>query len=166
MIENIFVFILGIALFLMMWLLLGLIMNSWLSRYSWYEKIKYVHKFKIPEKYKSKVNPIYELCKSDWEYDRLIIKKWSLKFYEKEKNQILSILLIYPIKFLSYGYQFEDYVFLCMKNDVESINGTLEENYERIWGEQNKEYQEEVRVKNTHNKMIEDLNKTFLENFE
>lgn len=164
--ENIVVVFLFGVIFLAIWLVLGMIINSWLSRYSWYKKIKYVHKFKIPEKYKSKVNPIYELCESDWEYDRLIIKKWSLKFYEKQKNEILSIFLIYPIKFLSYGYQFEDSVFLCMKNDIESIGGTLEENYERIWSKENEQYLIEKTVKDKKKQKIKDLNQVFEENYE
>lgn len=166
MIENIFVFALGTVLILMVWLVFGLSVSSFFSRFKWYNKIKFIHKFKIPKRYKSKVTPIYELVESDWDGHRLVIKKWSLQYYEPEIYQILSLMLIYPTKFLRYGYQFEDSVFLCLKKDIESLNGTLEENYERIWGEQNKEYQEEVRVKNTRNKMIEDLNKTFLENFE
>jgi hypothetical protein len=164
--EDISVFILGGALFLGLWLVFGMVMKSWLSSYFWCEKIKYIHKFKIPEKYKSKVSPIYELCESDWETDRLVIKKWSLKFYEKEKNQILSVFLIYPIEFLSYGYQLEDAVFLCYKKDTESIGGTLEENYERIWGKENEQYLTEKAEKDKQKSKIKDLNQIFDENYE
>jgi hypothetical protein len=67
MIENIFVFVLGTALILMVWLVFGLSVSSFFSRFKWYNKIKFIHKFKIPKRYKSKVTPIYELVESDWD---------------------------------------------------------------------------------------------------
>lgn len=162
MIEKIFLFI----LFITIWLIFGLILSSIFSKFKWYNEIMFVYKIKKPKKYELKVTPIYEICESEWETGRFLIKKWSLRYYEPEVYELLSPMLIYPIKILKYGYQFEDSVFFCFKKDLEYVSGTLEENYERIFDEQNKKYQEEVRIKNSHNKIIGDLNKTFLENFE
>ena len=164
--QNISVFILGGALTLFGWLIFGIVMKSWLSSYSWYNKIKHTHKFKIPEKYKIKVSPIYELTDDEWYTSDFYVKKWSLKFYEKERYLILSFFLIYPFEFLSYGYQLEDTVFLCKKKDIESVEGTLEENYERIWGKENENYLTEKTEKDKQKQKIKDLNQIFDENYE
>lgn len=166
MLENIIAFGLLLILLLLVWLVIGMITMSLISKYKWYTKIKYIHKFKIPKRFKTKVSPIYNLETSDWDGSKMVIKKWSLQYYEKEIYQILSILLIYPTQFLSYGYQFEDSVFLCKREDVESIEGTLEENYERIWSEKNKEYLEECAIKNKRKEHIEKLNEIFTQNYE
>ncbi len=165
LIENIFVVIIGLMVFFGIWLTVGMVLTSWLSRYSWYGKIKYEYKFKIPEKYRTKVNPIYELREDDWN-DGLNIRKWSLRYYEKEKHQVLSLLLIYPIQFLTYGYQIEDTVRLCSKKEIDSVTGTLEENYELIWGKENEKYLLEKELKDKKKQKIKNLNQVFEENYE
>jgi hypothetical protein len=164
--ENIFAIIFLPIFLLIIWFGLGLIINSWFSKYNWYTKIKYIHKFKIPKRFKTKVSPIYKIETSDWDGSKMVIKKWSLQYYEKDIHQILSIFLIYPTQFLSYGYQLEDSVFLCKREDVESIKGTLEENYEKIWNEKNKEYLEECIIKNKRKEHINKLNEIFTKNYE
>jgi hypothetical protein len=154
------------VLFLFTWFIVGMVISSWFGRYSWYNKIKYTYKFKIPEKYETKVNPIYELTDDEWNSTSFFIKKWSLRFYQKETHQILAIFLIYPVEFLSFGYQHDDSVFLCKKKDIESIEGTLEENYERIWSKENEEYLREKALKDKQIEFVGELNKTFNENYE
>jgi len=143
-----------------------MMLHSWVLRYSWYEKIKYTYKFKIPEKFQTKVSPIYELTSNEWNNSSFLIKKWSLKFYQKDEHFLLSLFLIYPIEFLSYGYQFEDSVFLCKKKDIESVEGTLEENYEKIWVKENEQYLTEKALKDQQKQRIKDLNQVFDENYE
>jgi hypothetical protein len=165
LIENTFVVIVGLILFFGIWLVIGMLLTTWLSRYEWYKKIKYIYKFEIPKKYQTKVSPIYELSEDDWN-GGMLIRKWSLRYYEKERHQILSLFLFYPIEFLTYGYQIEDTVFVCKKKDVDSIVGTLEENYERIWGKENAEYLREKEIKDQQKQRIKDLNQVFDENYE
>lgn len=159
--------IVGVTLLVLaVWLVVGVVISSWFQKYPWYNKIKYTYKFKIPEKYETKVNPIYELTDDEWNNSSFFIKKWSLQFYQKETHLILSIFLIYPIEFLSYGYQLEDTVFLCKKKDIESIGGTLEENYEMIWGKENEKYLTERAEKDKQKQKIKNLNQIFDENYE
>ena len=158
--------ILGGFLLLMLWFVFGMFVHMLLNKFSLYEKIKYVHKFKIPEKYQTKVNPIYELTEDNWDSSVFYIKKWSLRFFQKETHPILSIFLIYPIEFLTYGYQNDDSIYLCNKKDIESIEGTLEENYERIWLKENEKYLTEKALKNKQIEFVSELNKTFNENYE
>jgi len=164
--ENILIAGLTIAVILFVWLIIGMVISSWLEKYPWYNKIKYTYKFKIPEKYETKVNPIYELTDNEWDSSSFFIKKWSLRFYQKGKHQILAIFLIYPVEFLSFGYQYDDSVFICKKKDIESIEGTLEENYERIWSKENEEYLREKALKDKQIEFVGELNKTFNENYE
>jgi hypothetical protein len=155
-----------LTLLLVIWILVSSIIVSVFSKFNFYKKLEITYKLKIPQKFNERKSPIYVLSESVWGDSELFIKKWVHRYYEPEIYQLISIMVIYPIRILRYGYQFEDSVFLCLKKDVEMIEGTLEENYERIWGEQNKEHQEELRIKNNQNKMIENLNKTFFENIE
>ncbi len=153
-------------LLLSMWLVFGMIMHMLLNKLSLYDKIKYVHKFKIPEKYQIKVNPIYELTENNWDGSVFYIKKWSLMYYQREGHQILSLFLIYPVEFLTYGYQVEDTVFLCEKKDIENIEGTLEDNYERNWKLENEEHLAKRALKDKQIELITLLNKEFEENYE
>jgi hypothetical protein len=164
--ETIAAIVLLTFLALAVWLVVGMVVHSWLEKYPWYNKIKYTYKFKIPEKYETKVNPIYELTDDEWNNTSFFIKKWSLRFYQKEAHQILAIFLIYPIEFLSFGYQHDDSVFLCKKKDIESIEGTLEENYEKIWAKENEQYLTEKALKDQQKQRIKDLNQVFDENYE
>lgn len=164
--SDIFVIILGCFLLLLAWLVVGMLMHMLLNKLSLYDKIKYVHKFKIPEKYQTKVNPIYELCNDNWDGSIFSIKKWSLKYYQKEGHQILCLFLIYPVEFFTYGYQVDDTVFLCKKKDIETVVGTLEENYERLWAKNNEEYLTDRALKDKQQEVINQLNKTFSENYE
>jgi hypothetical protein len=163
--ENIFVIVLAIAILLGIWLLIGMVLKSWFDSYSWYKRIKYTHKFKVPERYKTKVDPIYELIESEWS-NSYHIRKWSLKWYEKEPHMFLSIMLIYPTEFLTYGYQSDGSVFICEKKDIKEIKGSLEENYERIWNKENEEYLLKNGLKNEQIKFVDELNKVFNENYE
>lgn len=158
--------ILGGFLLLMLWLVIGMFIHMLLDKFSLYEKIKYVHKFKIPEKYQTKVNPIYELTNNNWDGSVFYIKKWSLKYYQREGHQILSLFLIYPVEFLTYGYQSDDTIYLCKKKDIETVVGTLEENYERLWAIENEKYLTERALKDKQQDVINGLNKTFSENYE
>lgn len=164
--ENIFAIIILSTLLLILWFVIGLIINSWFSRYNWYTKIKYIHKFKNSKRFETKVSPIYKIETSDWDGSKMVIKKWSLQYYEKDIHQILSIFLIYPTQFLSYGYQLEDSVFLCKREDVGSIKGTLEENYEIIHNKNNKKYHEECVIRNKREEHINKLNEIFTKNYE
>jgi hypothetical protein len=137
-----------------------------LNKLSLYDKIKYVHKFKISEKYRTKVNPIYELTENNWDGSVFYIKKWSLKYYQREGHQILSLFLIYPVEFLTYGYQNDDTIYLCKKKDIETIEGTLDENYERLWAIENEKYLIDNALKDKQQNVINGLNKTFSENYE
>jgi hypothetical protein len=163
--ENIFVIALAIALLLGIWLIIGMVLKSWFDSYSWYKRIKYTHKFKVPERYKTKVDPIYELTESEWT-NSYHIRKWSLKWYEKESHMFLSIMLIYPTEFLTYGYQSDGSVFICEKKDIKEIKGSLEENYERIWNKENEEHLLKNGLKNEQIKFVDELNKVFNENYE
>lgn len=163
--ETIVPIALGTLLVLVVWLVFSMMVHSWISRYSWYEKIKYTYKFKIPEKFQTKVSPIYELCENDWD-SGMNIRKWSLQYYQKEGHMILSLFLLYPIEFLTYGYQIDDTVFLCKKKDIESVEGTLEENYEKIWAKENEEYLTKRALKDNQKQKIKDLNQVFDENYE
>lgn len=166
MIENIFVAIILIVFFLLLWLCAGLILQYVLKKLSIYDKILYTHKFKIPEKYSVKKSPIYELVDNEWNTGSFYIKKWSLQYYEKEGHMFLSIFLLYPTLFLTYGYQVEDTVFLCEKKDIENITGTLEDNYERIWASENEEYLTKRALKDKQHELVDLLNKEFIENYE
>jgi hypothetical protein len=163
--ENIFVIVLAIALLLGIWLIIGMVLKSWFDSHSWYQRIKYTHKFKVPERYRTKVDPIYELIESEWS-NSYHIRKWSLKWYEKEPHMFLSIMLIYPTEFLTYGYQSDGSVFICEKKDIKEIKGSLEENYERIWNKENEEYLLKNGLKNEQVKFVDELNKVFNENYE
>jgi hypothetical protein len=163
--ENIFVIVLATALLLGIWLIIGMALKSWFDSHSWYQRIKYTHKFKVPERYRTKVDPIYELTESEWT-NSYHIRKWSLKWYEKEPHMFLSFMLIYPTEFLTYGYQSDGSVFICEKKDIKEIKGSLEENYERIWNKENEEYLLKNGLKNEQIKFVDELNKVFNENYE
>jgi hypothetical protein len=163
--EDIFVCILGTVLFFMVWLCIGFGIRLFLIKRSWYEKIIITYRFRIPERFKTKVDPIYELKNSEWD-DTMIIKKWSLMEYEKDWHELLSSLFLYPIRFISYGYQLEDSVSLCKRSKLEDVQGTLEENYERIWGKNNAEHLRDEEIRKKRKNIINNLNQTFNENFE
>lgn len=156
----------GTILLLLVWLCVGLGIRVFLMNRSWYDKILITYRFGIPKRFKTKVDPIYELADSNWDYDNMIIKKWSLKEYEKDWHELLSSLLLYPIKFMSYGYRFEDSVYLCKRDELEGLQGTLKENYERIWAEKNAEHLKDEEIRNRRKNIINNLNQTFNENFE
>lgn len=163
--ENIFAVLLGTGLLLIIWLIIGVVLRVTLEKFSLYKKIKYTHRFRIPERYETKVDPIYELIESEWT-NSYHIRKWSLKWYEKEPHMFLSIMLIYPTEFLTYGYQSDGSVFICEKKDIKEIKGSLEENYERIWNKENEEYLLKNGLKNEQIKFVDELNKVFNENYE
>ena len=159
-------YFLGTILFFMVWLCIGFGIRVFLMKRSWYGKILITYRLRIPKRFKTKVDPIYELTDSNWDGNRMIIKKWSLKEYEKDWHELLSSLLLYPIKFISYGYQLEDSVLLCERSELENVQGTLEENYERIWGKNNAEHLRDEEIRNKRKNIINNLNQTFNENFE
>jgi hypothetical protein len=163
--ENIFAVLLGTGLLLIIWLIIGVVLKVTLEKFSWYKKIKYTHRFRMQERYKTKVDPIYELTESEWT-NSYHIRKWSLRWYEKEPHMFLSIMLIYPTEFLTYGYQSDGSVFICEKKDIKEIKGSLEENYERIWNKENEEYLLKNGLKNEQIKFVDELNKVFNENYE
>jgi hypothetical protein len=55
---------------------------------------------------------------------------------------------------------------LCKKKDIETIEGTLDENYERLWAIENEKYLIDNALKDKQQNVINGLNKTFSENYE
>lgn len=165
MLENIFVGILAVSLFSVVLLVLGMVYHSFISRFRWYDKIKWTIHLKNEKKFGDKVSPIYKLNQGNWD-DKMYIEKWSLKYHDKDITDMFCFLIPYPIKILFWGYTHDDSVYICKKNDVLNIVGTLEENYERIWKEKNKEYCEREKELDKRRKKIDQLNEVFLKNYE
>ena len=59
---------------------------------------------KLPKRkrYLTKVDPIYELCDSDW--GGYCVKKWELGYEDEFGLQMLMVFIPYPIKLLRYKY--------------------------------------------------------------
>lgn len=165
MVEDIFIGIIATVFLCAILFILGMMYHSFFSRFDWYNKIKWTIYFKNEKKFGQKASPIYKLNQTDWSRE-MFIEKWTLKYYNKELTDLLCFLSPYPIVILFWGYSHDDSVYICEKEDVLKIVGTLEENYERIWAEKNKEYIQREKELSERRKKIEQLNEVFIKNYE
>lgn len=166
--ANFFTTIFFIFVILLLWLFLGMIITIQLRKLNWYNNLTITYRFKIPQRYLTKCTPIYELVESEWDSNRLRIRKWSLQYHQKEIHDIISCMFFFiPIQFLTYGYVIEGVVEYFKKDELEEKSTeSLEASYERIWGVENEYRLKKLQVTNRRKEIIDNLNKTFNDNYE
>jgi hypothetical protein len=132
-----------------------------------WDKIKIKINLPKPKKYLTKVDPIYELYKSNLCY-YISVRKWSLR-YSNENTvglQFLFILIPYPIELYRYGYHIDDSVVVCDEGEEETITEDIGIIYERKWNLLHQEEIEKQKKKDSINNIYETANKIFNENYE
>jgi hypothetical protein len=134
--------------------------------FDWWDKIKITIRLPKPKKYLVKVDPIYELAEwSDYDSDLKIVK-WSLSYDSKYFIQFLLLIIPYPVELLFWKYHEENSHFLCKKEDVGDVVGTLEENYNRLHDAWLIEHNERIAIYTAKENKIDELNKEFKANYE
>lgn len=150
---------------LLIWLIVGMSFHSVIRGVKFFERIKIRIRRKDENKYRNKVNPIYRIRESSWGTE-MYIDKWSLKYNNKEWVDILLFFIPYPIEVLFWGYSIDDSVYICDKKNISNITGTLEHNYEKLWNEKNDELNMKLKIRESQEQKIQELNETFLNNHE
>ena len=147
---------------LIYWCISGLIHVAFYQFKLW-DKCKVTFKKKINPKYLVKVNPIYKMEQSELS-NSMYVRKYELGWDTRENVQFFLSLIPYPIEILYYEYQSGLAYHTCDREDVVEFSKkyTLEEFYEEKQRESDIEDMERLQRKNT----IENLNKTFNENYE
>lgn len=121
---------------------------------------------KLPkrERFLTKVDPIYELKRVDWQ--GWCIVKWELGYTDNNVGlQFLMLLLFYPINLHRYKYVAQGGISLGDK-DYTDINVSLEEFYETQWAIENAEELKKAARKKELKDKRDNLNKVFNENYE
>ena len=162
MIDIIITIIGGIFL---IFLISGLI-NCVYFWFDWWGKIKITIRLPKPKKYLVKVDPIYELTEWDAYDSDLKIVKWSLSYDSKYFIQFLLLFIPYPVELLFWRYREERSYFLCKKENVGEVVGTLEENFNRIHDACFIEHEKEMSIYMAKENKIDELNKEFKANYE
>lgn len=123
-------------------------------------------KLPIPKKYKTKVNPIYEISFS-YLSDYYYIHKHSLGYEENESLGFFSFILIpYPIKIETYQYNQEEGLFFGDEKFVDNFQGSVEVFYENKMRIKREKFELELQKENKLQNKLNTLNKTFKENYE
>lgn len=130
------------------------------------EKFKKTVRLPIPKRFKTKVNPIYEIKRDSFGGDYYIFK-YSLRYSRNNLYDMFCFFLIpYPITFETYGYNLEGECGLGDDVEVCVLEDSLEEFYEKQDKIEKQKKQKENEEKNKLQNKLHVLNKTFKENYE
>ena len=155
--------LIGGVMSLVVWMVFGFI-HMLLHIIGVWDKIAINIKLPKRKRYLTKVDPIYELCDSDW--GGYCVKKWELGYEDEFGLQMLMVFMPYPIKLLRYKYINNNHIWLPDRTKIEEITEELGDMFERIWAVENKEALEKQRIKKEYQDNLDKLNKVFNENYE
>jgi hypothetical protein len=130
-----------------------------------WNKMSVVMKFPKDKKYETKVDPIYEI--REHYGGSMFIHKWSLKYTTNVGGELLcGIFIIYPTEFLFWRYAPDENVYLCEKENLSKYESfTLKSLYEERMDKINEENRLKQEKKNSQNKLIDNFNLEFKQNY-
>lgn len=158
--ENIVVVLIMLGI---VWMIFGLF-HVILHIFNVWDKIAIDIKLPKRKRFLTKVDPIYELCDSN--FGGHVIKKWELDYADSIGLQFLMIYVPYPINLLRYKYVNKHLVWLPDNTNISKMTEELGEIFERMWAVKNAEFIEEKRKQKEYQDNLDRFNKVFNENFE
>lgn len=149
-----------------LWIIGCVIMNIIFLPFS--KKIKINIKLPIPERYRTKVNPIYKLIRESYG-DYFLIEKWELKYTQHDVLDVVFVFLIpYPIYFEHFRYRSVG-SYRITKDEKEIYSITYDRMVE-FYEDEDVKYREinkkEEEESNRYKTQLNTINKTFNENYE
>lgn len=159
--------VLNISVMLFLWCVWCMVIN--LILFAFFTVDRFAIKIDAPKskKYQGRVEPIYKLYQNDFT-GGYYISKWEMKYSNNNLETFIMIFLFpYPIIINTYGYVEVGEVFGCKESEINhAFEGKeLSEVYETVYQKENAEYLAKKKIKDDIESVINNLNKTFDENY-